>query len=115
MISAALLQVTLYGAGPGSLNIGQPGLVRSGIFNTVGSCSVYSCQYTTTQPCAQKNSAGGRALEVLFSCSASEFARLQYPTLMQGGGDFLSDMSTSGLTSALPRRQCSDARISVRG
>ncbi len=55
-----LLQVTLYGAGPGSLDIGaEPGLVRSGIFNTVGTCSAVRCQYTTTQPCQQKNSAGG--------------------------------------------------------
>lgn len=51
----------LYGAGPGLLNAtAQPlGLVRSGIFNTVGTCSTFSCDYTTTQPCEQKNSAGG--------------------------------------------------------
>ena len=115
MKGAALLQVTLYGAGPGSLNVVQPGLVRSRIFNTVG-CSAHSCQYTTTQPCAQKNSVGGRALEVWFSHSPSEFARLQYPTGMQlGGRDVFSDMSTLSLPSARVRRQCNIARINVRG
>ena len=89
------LQVTLYGAGPGSLNAtAQPvGLVRSGIFNTVGTCSAISCQYTTTQPCEQKNSAGGElshsgshmlcCIVRLISCSGSQ----PYLSVLAAGKD----------------------------
>ncbi|CAL8463606.1 g3140 [Coccomyxa elongata] len=58
-------QVTLYGAGAGELDPSNPregpgaGTVRSGIFNTIGTCQNYLCSYTTNLPCDQKNSING--------------------------------------------------------